>query len=122
MVGAETIGELAWSIENMLNQLLEGVISSSDSLLSLVSRVTGVMPELLEDFRTQSNSSVNVAAFMECAELLAKGETAEVPDLGATADEQGEAAPVLETDEPVAEDVDLVDESVVEETGRRESG
>ncbi len=115
MVGAGQIGELAWSVESMLNQLLEGVVSPNDSICGLVNRVTGVMPGLLEDFRTQTESSFDIGPLMTCAELLSKGEAAELPDIESEAQHETteaiEFAEVDSVDDAAAEPTFVVEES-----------
>ncbi|WP_428242647.1 Hpt domain-containing protein [Gynuella sp.] len=52
MVGANVIGELAWSIENMLNRLIDGTIGYSQPLVDVVQEVIDILPNLVEAFRT----------------------------------------------------------------------
>ena len=50
MVGATVIGELGWSVENMLNRVLDGNIEASDDVFLIMETVTSIMPELVKDF------------------------------------------------------------------------
>ena len=46
MVGAAQLGELAWSIEAMLNKVVDGRFSIDDARLHLIDEVIGLLPEM----------------------------------------------------------------------------
>ena len=50
MVGANQLGELAWSIENMLNRVLDHTIAIDTGILALVNDVIGAFDELIAIF------------------------------------------------------------------------
>lgn len=50
MVGANDVGELAWSVESMLNRVLERSIKPHPVQVALISRVRAVLPEFIEAF------------------------------------------------------------------------
>lgn len=77
MVGAQDIGELAWSIENMLNRIIDNSIKPSDALVAIIEKVRLILPDMIEAFRTrQSNPHPQLTqAYAEQAGALAKGET-----------------------------------------------
>ena len=80
MVGANVVGELAWSIENMLNRLIDGTIQSTHELRLLIDQVTGMLPALITDFAKQNQVlTPEVLECMEKADALAKGEQYTVP-------------------------------------------
>ena len=80
MVGALVIGELAWSVENMLNRLLDGSIRRSHDLMSLVDQVVALLPDLIEDFRTgQTPDRPEVAQLCHMADSIGKGTWAGQP-------------------------------------------
>jgi len=79
MVGASTIGELAWAVENMLNRVIDGSVFMNDDIAGLLQDVTGVLPALVEDFRARRNASVSTAELEARATSLANGE---IPDSG----------------------------------------
>ncbi len=56
MVGALVIGELAWSIENMLNRVLEQTIPMAPEISQLVEEVVGVLPELIEHLKGEADA------------------------------------------------------------------
>jgi chemosensory pili system protein ChpA (sensor histidine kinase/response regulator) len=74
MVGASVIGELAWSVENMLNQVIDGSVFMNDDIAALLQDVTDTLPELTADFEKHRTPSVATAPLEERANALAKGE------------------------------------------------
>lgn len=54
MVRALVLGELAWSVENLLNRVLEGTLETTAEIVGLVGEVIGLLPELTEEFASQT--------------------------------------------------------------------
>ncbi len=79
MVGALTIGELAWSVEDMLNRLLEGKIQVSTPMLELLDHTIEALPELVDCQEQGKRPKVNVNALQERAKALAEGDNVEEP-------------------------------------------
>ena len=75
MVKAEFIGELAWSIENMFNRVLDNTIEINTNLIALVDYVIGQLPLLIDDFRQQRPASVDIQPLMDYASALASGQS-----------------------------------------------
>lgn len=50
MVRALVAGELAWSIENMLNRVIDGSVAVSQPLLQVIADVITLFPELVEEY------------------------------------------------------------------------
>lgn len=74
MIGAEVIGELAWSTENMLNSVIDGAIATSEPMLELLGEVINMLPELVCDFAADSQQlTPEVLLCMEKADALGKG-------------------------------------------------
>ena len=73
MVGAEVLGDLSWSVENMLNQLLEGSITHKPAFNALVNDVRDVLPSMLVQFSHGTDAAIDVDGLIERAEILAKG-------------------------------------------------
>ena len=61
MVGAFSISEMAWSIENLLNRLLEKTLPVTDEVVALVTETTQRLPEMLSDFEAQQLPSFDPA-------------------------------------------------------------
>jgi len=74
MVKAEVLGELAWSIENMLNRVIEQTINLDENACALIDQVIIHIPELIENFRLRSAVSIDTASLMTYAESLSQGE------------------------------------------------
>ncbi|WP_127164022.1 hybrid sensor histidine kinase/response regulator [Entomomonas moraniae] len=75
MVKAVFIGELGWSIENMLNRVLDNTISPSASLLALVKKVVDILPELVKEYAAgKQHERQDVNNYMEEANALATGQ------------------------------------------------
>ncbi|MAR89818.1 MAG: hybrid sensor histidine kinase/response regulator [Pseudomonadales bacterium] len=74
MVGATVVGELAWSVENMLNRVIDNSIPTSEAVVDIVQRVTAVIPQLVQAFEQRVKPTINVDALAAVADALAKGE------------------------------------------------
>ncbi len=98
MVGANVIGELAWSAENMLNKVIDGSISVSEPMIKLLGEVIIKLPELVQDFAQGSQQlTPEVLLSMEKADALAKDvsftiDTISAPATAAQEPEQTEPA------------------------------
>src|SRR5690554_1218450 len=120
MVGAEVIGELAWSVENMLNRVIDGSIFMNDDVAQLVQDVTDAVPALVTDFEQRRPASLDTSVMQARATALANGEIpdatsmppaeAEIGDEGQTAQdvEQGSAEPEFDAVSESDQDVDPV--------------
>ncbi len=77
MAKALELGELAWKIESMLNQVVEGKISASEPMIALVATSHGVMPKLLDAFkhRRKSGMGEDLYQLMDQADAFASGQT-----------------------------------------------
>lgn len=75
MVGASDIGELAWSVENMLNRIIDGTVTANDDQCELIENVRAILPELIVAFRDrQPNPQQQLCVrYMAIGEALAKG-------------------------------------------------
>lgn len=81
MVQAYEIGELAWSIENMLNRVIDGTIRMNAGTFTLVEQVVEVLPSMLDLFASKKPQVLNVEPFMSAADQYAKGLVPEPVDL-----------------------------------------
>ena len=87
MVGATVVGELAWSIENMLNRVIDNSISPDDEMLSLIETVTERIPEGVEAFRNQNQDAFEVQEMVALAEAITNGGAAPAAEVVAPAAE-----------------------------------
>jgi chemosensory pili system protein ChpA (sensor histidine kinase/response regulator) len=79
LVGALTLGEFSWKVENMLNRVLDRTIAPSNAAIALVDNAIAALPELLAALRGGSAPTVNVHGIMHTADRIAAGEEAYVP-------------------------------------------
>ncbi|MCC1495915.1 Hpt domain-containing protein [Alcanivorax sp. 1008] len=99
MVGATTVGELAWSIENMMNRVIDRTIVATPILIELVRTVHGLIPALVDAFARRLSNPWDVTPLSEAAFTLAGGGTIEsVPDVTASS-----VAAESVAEEPVSE-------------------
>ncbi|MEM1433706.1 MAG: Hpt domain-containing protein [Pseudomonadota bacterium] len=81
MVGANTIGELAWSVEQMFNKVLDGQLECNVRLIEAAARARALVPELLSSFEArQPAPQAAVVEVIAQVDALRSG-TAE-PDAG----------------------------------------
>ncbi|TGN38911.1 Hpt domain-containing protein [Marinobacter confluentis] len=99
MVGALVVGELAWSVENMLNRVIDGSIFMNDDIASLLDDVTATLPALVEDFEKQRPPSEDTSILEARANALANGE---IPDTTAMPDSEADDTVA----EPLVDDLD----------------
>lgn len=81
MVGALTVSELAWSVEYMLNRIIDGSVSMNDNIARLLEEITANLPTLIEDFRRRRKPSIDTARLEARAAAEA---TSEISDAGTT--------------------------------------
>ncbi|MBA56650.1 MAG: hybrid sensor histidine kinase/response regulator [Pseudomonadales bacterium] len=118
MVGASVVGELAWSVENMLNRVLDNTIPTTDKVTAIVDRVTEVVPTLVKAFEDRVKPTINVDALAAVADALSKGEEPPaIPD-----DLSLAAAPAVAAEAPELEELPAVEEAVAEVSVAEESG
>ncbi|MEF3193619.1 MAG: Hpt domain-containing protein, partial [Halothiobacillaceae bacterium] len=48
IIGAQLVGEFGWAFENLLNRVIEGVLSASEPLFQLLERAPGMLERLLD--------------------------------------------------------------------------
>lgn len=74
MVRALVIGELAWSIENLLNRVLDRGILPGDEVKQVINQVVALTPELVDEFAAQAQRQRDdVDRLAADAHALAKG-------------------------------------------------
>ncbi|MFI2811976.1 Hpt domain-containing protein [Microbulbifer sp. M83] len=101
MVEALDIGELAWSVENMLNRVIDETVKPQRGHVHLIEHVCAKLPSMIEGFRLQTGDPEpeRTSQLQEWADQLSRGE---VP-AGLSAPEKGAAVP--QEDQPAAEPV-----------------
>ncbi|PID43745.1 MAG: hybrid sensor histidine kinase/response regulator [Proteobacteria bacterium] len=74
MVHATFVGELSWSIENMLNKVIDGAVHMSPDIAELVQKVVAILPDLIDDYKNHRRPSHDTSIYEKQAEALARGE------------------------------------------------
>jgi len=111
MVGANDLGELAWSIESMLNKHIEGLVDYSDSLFQVIEDVAQYVPTLISQFEKREPVDLEkIAKLTQRANAIAAGEIQD-----STANEESLEL-VEESVEPTLEETPVLDIQETEET------
>ncbi len=113
MVGALVVGELAWSVENMLNRVIDGSIFMNDDIATLLEDVTANLPALVEDFEKRRAPSVDTSNLEARANALANGEIPDASTMPAAEADSAESQ-VEEPAVSVATGTEASDEDVVD--------
>lgn len=103
MVGAERIGEYCWSVENLLNKLINRTLVRTPPMVQFIVDAAAIVPELVEQLEVGAEPKSDVALFMARANAFADGDPnaavltlAADPDGPAAAETEGlEMDPVL---------------------------
>ncbi|MGX5217635.1 Hpt domain-containing protein [Pseudomonas segetis] len=75
MVRALVIGELAWSVENLLNRVLDGSIEADADVQQVISEVIKLIPELVSEYANKAQRQRDdVDLLAMTAHALAKGQ------------------------------------------------
>ena len=72
LLGAEVIGEFAWSIENLLNRIMAGTVQSTDAIVSFVGKSIEALPSLVEQLESGAEPDIEVQAFIDQANAFAE--------------------------------------------------
>ncbi len=76
MVGAELIGEFAWSVESMLNRVLENTIPADDRVSTVAEQATAALPALIEQLKGNAEAEIpDLETIMENARRVLEGES-----------------------------------------------
>ncbi|MZR63156.1 Hpt domain-containing protein [Alcanivorax sp. DP30] len=73
MVGATTVGELAWSVENMMNRVIDKTITPTAILIELVQTVRNHIQPLVDAFCTRQPDPFDPQPLADAADTLAAG-------------------------------------------------
>ena len=73
MVGARSIAEFAWSIENLLNRIIDKTLSRTPGMMALLRNAVAALPQLVEQLETGRQNSAPIEALMSRAFALADG-------------------------------------------------
>ena len=79
MAGATQSGELAWSIEEMLNRVMAGTVVLSKDIQELVYSVAKLYPVLVQDFQELKSHEIEFRPWMASAQRLRDEQQIEQP-------------------------------------------
>src|SRR5690606_13404021 len=79
VVGATALAEFAWSIENLLNRLLDKTLTRSPAILGVLRDAVGALPQLIAQLEGGPAPTADVIAISTRAHALAAGRTAAPP-------------------------------------------
>ncbi len=103
LVGAKTLGEFSWHVENMLNRVLDGSRPASPAVVAFVGQTRAALPQLLAALRGEASGALDIASMEAVADRLAAGEDVVLDTLG-TAPVAKVAEPAVDTAPAVAAD------------------
>ena len=90
MVGARDLGEFAWSVENLLNRVLDNTLSRSPAILEVLREAVAALPQLITNLETGQKPTADTASIAARAHALAAGRT---PGISAARAAQAESSP-----------------------------
>ena len=73
MVGARAIAEFAWSIENLLNRIIDKTLSRTPGMMALLRNSVAALPQLVEQMETGRPVATPIEALMTRAFAYADG-------------------------------------------------
>ncbi len=85
MVGAEFMGEFAWSIENMLNRVIDQTVPRGQKLMQVLEEAVAALPELLQHLRDGTPPQADVLGIIARAYAIAQPGSAEAERAAAAA-------------------------------------
>ncbi|MBL8199928.1 MAG: Hpt domain-containing protein [Chromatiales bacterium] len=113
MVGAELIGEYCWSVEQLLNRVIEGTVPRSPPLVNYLRRAIPAVAELLEQLEVGSKPSSDIRALMAEAVELGRAVAPVEADAPADSADATEVLPAMELDGVLAPAPPPADETLV---------
>ena len=107
MVGATVVGELAWSMENLLSRVIEKTVTPNPEVMNIITEVVARIPEGVSAFKEGQQNKFKAEAMGAIADALAEGEIpSNIPTTDASESEaiENSLEPVEENSpEPVEE-------------------
>jgi chemosensory pili system protein ChpA (sensor histidine kinase/response regulator) len=77
MVGARSIAEFGWSIENLLNRIIDKTLTRTPGMMALLRSSVAALPQLVEQLETGRDNPVPIDALMARAFAYADGREAD---------------------------------------------
>ncbi|HEY5601769.1 MAG TPA: Hpt domain-containing protein, partial [Gammaproteobacteria bacterium] len=73
LAGAKVVGEFAWSIENMLNRVIEGRLEVQPAIFELLENAESTLRNCIQHLKGELETQPNVHAIVVLADALANG-------------------------------------------------
>jgi chemosensory pili system protein ChpA (sensor histidine kinase/response regulator) len=101
MVGAQVIGEFAWSIESLLNRIINHTLSPSAEALQFLTQTAEFLPQLVEQLEIGTQPSGDVDLLIKQANAFAEGdpEAGAVMELSSQPETVADSTPTEEPDD-----------------------
>jgi len=74
MVGAERIGEFCWSVENLLNRLINRTLVRTPPMVDFIVEASAAVPELIEQLEVGADPSADVSLLIARANAFTEGD------------------------------------------------
>ena len=74
MVGAQLIGGYAWSVESLLNRIINQTLESTEAMRDFVAQAAAALPELVEQLEIGTQPGTDIRLLMQQAEAFAEGD------------------------------------------------
>jgi chemosensory pili system protein ChpA (sensor histidine kinase/response regulator) len=74
MVGAERIGEYCWSVENLLNRLINRTLVRTPPMVDFIIEAAAAVPELIEQLEVGAEPAADISLLMARANAFAEGD------------------------------------------------
>jgi chemosensory pili system protein ChpA (sensor histidine kinase/response regulator) len=103
MVGARSIAEFGWSIENLLNRIIDKTLSRTPGMMALLRSSVAALPQLVEELESGRHNSVPIEALMARAFACADGREADQGTVTMTEDRAPAPTPAAEDTAPESE-------------------
>ena len=81
LVGAVTLGEFSWKVENMLNRVLDNTIQPEAAVQEVISQAHAALPQLLSALKGESGVSANLEGIKAIADRVGAGEAITVDEV-----------------------------------------
>src|SRR5207302_11382274 len=91
MVGARDLSEFAWSVENLMNRVLDNTVTRTPAILEALRAGVAALPEVITQLQTREAPRTDVTAISRRAHALAAGGRVSAPGGSDQGDEEAAA-------------------------------
>ncbi len=118
IIGANVIGDFAWSFENMLNRMIDGSIPISDGILVSLRESVVILPQLIAQLNGQDISGLDCSTLIKKVDAISRGESISEASKGSQGQKNLEtlAEPDNINNDALQASVDELDENLIQST------